>query len=78
MLVLLTAFCMVTFAVLKRGPTSLPDVDNPEWRKKGGDETMSTTVPMPGGGLLPDVLGGQTGLGSDASSKSKPADKPRP
>lgn len=79
MLVLLTAFCMVTYAVIKRGPTTLPDVNNPEWMKKGGDETMSTTLPMPGGALLPDALREQTGLGSGSSARSKPAaDKPSP
>lgn len=76
MLVLLTAFCMVTIAVIKRGQTSVPDADNPEWKKKGGDETMSTTLSMPASALLPDVLSEQTGLGSGSSARSQPAGNP--
>jgi hypothetical protein len=75
MLVLLTVFCMMTVAVIKRGPTSVPDAENLKWKEKGGDESMTTTLPMPGGALLPDVLGEQTGLGSGASAKSQPSGK---
>jgi hypothetical protein len=77
MLALLTAFCMVTFAVIKKGQTSVPDADNPEWIKKGGDESMSTTLPVPSGAILPEDLGEQTGLGSGTSAKSLPKSKPR-
>lgn len=77
MLVLLTAFSMVTFAVIKKGPTSVPDADNPEWKKNGGDESMRTSLSMPSGTLLPDDQGEQTGLGSRSPAKSQPVEKPR-
>lgn len=76
MLVLLTAFCLVTFAVIKRGPTSVRDADNPEWKKKGGDES-TITLPISGDTLLPDVVREQTGLGSGPPARSQPAEKPR-
>ena len=78
MLALLTAFCMVTFAVIQKGPTSVPDSGNPEWQKKGGDESMSTSVPMSGSAiLLPEDQREQTGLGSGMPARPQPTEKPR-
>lgn len=77
MLVLLSAFCMVTFAVIQKGPTSVPDTGNPEWKKKGGDESMSSSVPMSGGAILPNDQREQTGLGSGLPARQQPAEKSR-
>ena len=76
-LVLLTAFCMVSIAVIMRGQTSVPDADNPEWKKRGGDETMSTTLPIPGGTLLPADMNGQPGVGGGSSSRPQAPEKLR-
>lgn len=76
-LVLLTAFCMVSIAVIMRGQTSVPDADNPEWKKRGGDETMSTALPIPGGTLLPADMNGQPGVGGGASGRPQAPEKLR-
>lgn len=72
MLIMLTAFSMVTIAVVKNGMTVRPDGGNDsEWIKKGGDSTMSTALPLSGSSLLPASIGEETGLGGGVPAKEQ-------
>lgn len=76
MLVILTVFSMVTFAVFRKGITRSPDADDPEWKKKGGDASMAVISGAPDP-LTPE----QSGLGgggvqeAPANENAKPGDQ---
>ncbi len=70
MLALLALFSMVTIAVINTGVTSRPGSDDTEWKKKGGDASMSTVPPI----LNPPVLTPLNRTNSSGANKLESGD----